>query len=267
MSGERSEACCLATETGGAGSPTLLLLHGLGTNAAVWHGLEKILSTRWPGRWLAPDLRGHGRSFHQGPYAAALHAADVANLLNQEEETVILGHSMGGLVGMVLGSGWFGIKVRQVIALGTKVEWKAEEAAKWRDRGLAGVRWFETRREAAEAYLRFTGLQGLVDPDSPVALRGIVQEDGKFRLAMDPAAARMAGGAPADRIFAAMRSPLRMMAGDGDPLVTTEQMRHYDPEPILLPGLAHNAHVQAPEMVWNAVEPILRANRSAASKA
>jgi len=266
MNRESSVAGRLAAESGGSGSPTLVLLHGMGTNAAVWYGLETILSSHWPGRWIAPDLRGHGRSFHRAPYAAALHAADVAGLLEQDEETIVIGHSMGGLVGMVLGSGWFGIRVRQVIALGTKVDWKAEEVSKWRERGHNGVRWFATRREVIEAYLRVSGLQGLADPDSPVAERGIAEEGGRFRLAMDPAAAKMAGGTPADRVFAAMRAPLRMIAGDADPLVTEDQMRHYDPQPIILPGLSHNAHVQAPEVVWNAVEPILRTGTAAASR-
>ena len=259
MSGELEQAGRLAAESGGAGSPTLLLLHGLGTNAAVWHGFEEVLSRHWPGRWVAPDFRGHGRSFHRGPYAAAVHAADVAGLLEQDTETVVLGHSMGGLVAMVLGTGWFGIKVRQVIALGTKLEWRPEEVAKWRERGSNGLgRWFEKRKEAIDLYLRSSGLQGLIAPDSPIAEAGIAQEGGKFRLAMDPAAARMAGGAPAEKVFAAMRAPLRMMAGDADPLVTAEQMKRYDPEPILLPGLSHNAHVQAPESLWKAVEAVLR---------
>jgi pimeloyl-ACP methyl ester carboxylesterase len=210
---------------------------------------------------MAPDFRGHGRSFHRGPYAAAIHAADVADLLEQDTETVVLGHSMGGLVAMVLGTGWFGLRVRQVIALGTKLEWKPEEMARLRERGQNGVRWFENRSEALDFYLRLSGLQGLVAPESAEAESGIVQEGSRFRLAMDPAAARPSTGALPEKIFAAMRAPLRMIAGENDPLVTAEQMKRYDPEPILLPGLSHNAQVQAPEILWQAVEPILRVSK------
>ena len=47
---------------GGAGEPVLLLLHGLGATADVWDGWRPLLAERWPGRWLAPDLPGHGGS-------------------------------------------------------------------------------------------------------------------------------------------------------------------------------------------------------------
>ena len=50
----------LFAETIGTGDPTLILLHGLGVNGAVWHPFVEAL--RWPGRVVIPDLRGHGRS-------------------------------------------------------------------------------------------------------------------------------------------------------------------------------------------------------------
>src|SRR5262245_37275966 len=51
------------SETVGSGSPSLVLLHGLGQNGAVWRPLLAELSG-WPGRIVIPDLRGHGRSPH-----------------------------------------------------------------------------------------------------------------------------------------------------------------------------------------------------------
>jgi len=45
-----------------AGEPVLLLLHGLGATGDVWHAWRPLLTRRWPGRWLAPDLPGHGGS-------------------------------------------------------------------------------------------------------------------------------------------------------------------------------------------------------------
>jgi len=98
----------LWSEAGGSGGPLLLLLHGLGANATVWRGIAAIAASRWRGRWLAPDLRGHGRSGHRRPYAFGTHAADLAGLLDPGDEVIVLGHSMGGAVGMTLASGWFG---------------------------------------------------------------------------------------------------------------------------------------------------------------
>ncbi len=48
----------LRVQQGGDGEPVLLLVHGLGANGDVWSGLHDVLSARWPGRWVTPDLPG-----------------------------------------------------------------------------------------------------------------------------------------------------------------------------------------------------------------
>lgn len=244
----------LWVESGGSGGPALLLLHGQGANAAVWEGLCSLLAARWPGRWVAPDLRGHGRSEHRAPYAFATHAADVAGLFEPGEEVVVLGHSMGGAVAMSLASRWFGVRVRQVIAFGVKLVWSEEEIAKAQELARAPVRWFATREEAVERYLRVSGLKGLVDPGTATA--GIVEEGGRFRLAADPGITAVVGP-PIEGVIAAMRAPLRLAAGERDPMVSPEQMRRFDPQAAVLPGLGHNPHVEAPERLWRQVEEML----------
>ena len=246
----------LWVERGGSGSPALLLLHGLGANAAVWEGLRPLLAARWPGRWLAPDLRGHGRSEHRGPYGFGAHAADVAGLFEQGEEVVVLGHSMGGAVAMSLASFWFGLGVRRVIAFGVKLAWTEEETARAQEMARAPARWFASREEAIERYLRVSGLKGLVDPGAPQAAVGIVEEGSRFRLAADPRISAVVGP-PVEGVIAAMRAPLHLAAGERDPMVTLEQMRRFDAEATVLPGLGHNPHVEAPERLWQLVEAIL----------
>jgi pimeloyl-ACP methyl ester carboxylesterase len=247
----------LWVEGGGNGGPVLLLLHGLGANASVWDGLRPLLAARWRGRWLAPDLRGHGRSGHRAPYSLGTHAADVAGLVEPGTELVALGHSMGGAVAMALASGWFGARVRQVIAFGVKLAWSEADAAKAQEAAAAPVRWFATREEAIERYLRVAGLKGLVDAASDAAALGVVEEAGRFRLAADP---RIFGatGAAIGQVIAAMNAPLRLIAGDRDLLVTPEQMRRFDDDAVVLPGLGHNPHVEAPERLWHVVEETLR---------
>jgi pimeloyl-ACP methyl ester carboxylesterase len=154
---------------GGSGSPTLLLLHGLGACSTVWDGLAPQLASRWPGRWIAPDLRGHGRSFHGGPYGYSAFAADVASLVGQDEEVVVLGHSMGAVVGIALAAGLFGIRVRKVVGFALKLEFKDAEVAKLQEIGRAGVRWFDSREEAVDRYLKVSGLKGLVAAESAAA--------------------------------------------------------------------------------------------------
>ncbi len=137
----------------------LVLLHGLAGNSTVWHGLLPVIQSRWPGRWIAPDLRGHGRSFHRAPYSYGGHAADVANLLEKGERVVCLAHSMGGVIAMTLASGWFGVEVDLVLAFGVKMEWREEELAEARAIGDGPVRWFDTRAEAVQRYLRIWGMR------------------------------------------------------------------------------------------------------------
>jgi pimeloyl-ACP methyl ester carboxylesterase len=248
----------LWVESGGTGGPILLLLHGLGANAAVWERLRPLLA-RWPGRWLAPDLRGHGRSGHGAPYSLGTHAADVAQLIPPGEEVVVLGHSMGGAVAMTLASAWFGVAVRAVVAFGVKLVWTPEQIARGRDLARAPVRWFAARAEAIERYLLVSGLKDLIDPGSAAAALGIVEDGGRFRLAADPAIAN-AVGVPFDKVIGAMLAPLHLAAGERDPMVTLDEMRRFDPAARLLPGSGHNPHVEAPEVLWRYVEEVLVAN-------
>lgn len=243
----------LWVEEGGSGTPALLLLHGLGGNAAVWSNLLPIIEQRWRGRWLAPDLPGHGRSPHTPPYSIGRHAAAVAALLEPGAKIVVLGHSMGGAVAMALASGWFGVEVAHVIAFGVKLVWQEEEIAKARALAQSPARRFAMRAEAVERHLRVAGLAGLVDPDSATAQSGVVAEGGEFRLAADPRISEVVG-APIDQIVAAMRAPLRLAAGARDAMVSLEQMRRFDPAAVLIEDAGHNPHVEAPERLWRVVE-------------
>jgi pimeloyl-ACP methyl ester carboxylesterase len=243
-------------EEGGQGSPTLVLLHGLGATADVWAGLKPFLG-EWPGRWLAPDLRGHGRSPHEAPYGYAVHAADVAELLAQDEEVVLLGHSMGGVVAMALASGWFGVRVRQVLAFGVKIRWAEGEAQKVQALARAPTREFERREEAIERYLKVSGLFGLADPAGPLAASGVREQGGRFRLAADPRINAVVGPEIA-ALAAAMTCPLRLAAGSRDPMTSLEHMRPFDPEPFIFEGAGHNVHVERPEALWSFVRSSLR---------
>jgi pimeloyl-ACP methyl ester carboxylesterase len=246
----------LWVEAGGSGAPVLLLLHGLGGNAAVWEKLRPIIEARWPGRWLAPDLPGHGRSPHTPPYSLGRHAAAVAGLFDPGEKIIVLGHSMGGAVAMALASGWFGVEVAHVIAFGVKLVWSEEEIAKGRAAAQTPARRFATRAEAVERYLRVAGLAGLIEPQSSAAQSGVVAEGNEFRLAADSRISDVVG-APIDRIVAAMRTPLRLAAGVRDPMVTLDHMRRFDPAGVLIDEAGHNPHVEAPERLWRVVEDAL----------
>jgi pimeloyl-ACP methyl ester carboxylesterase len=84
-------------ESGGEGSRTILLLHGLGATAAVWKPVERALQERGTWRWLAADLGGHGGSDWHSFYSVGQLAAQLAELAQQREfsELFVVGHSVG----------------------------------------------------------------------------------------------------------------------------------------------------------------------------
>ncbi|WP_342664738.1 alpha/beta hydrolase [Microbacterium luticocti] len=83
-------------------APTALLVHGVTSSHRAW----PFLADRLPGvRLIAPDLRGRGRSNTvAGPAGMAAHAGDMAAVLDAfgVDRTVVVGHSMGGFVSVVL---------------------------------------------------------------------------------------------------------------------------------------------------------------------
>ena len=240
-------------DEGGAGAPTLVLLHGLGVNAAAWGAFMPLVEARWPGRWIAPDLRGHGGSGHGSPYGYAVHAADVAGLLDQDEEVVVLGHSMGGVVAMALATGWFGVSVSAALAFGVKIAWTPDEVAKLKQIAAAPARLFGTRDEAVERYLKVSGMSGLITSDSAAALSGVTGTDGGFRLAADPAINAVAGPEVAE-FYSAARAPVRLAAGTGDPMVSLADMQALDPDAVSVEGAGHNLHLEKPDALWALLE-------------
>lgn len=88
---------------GDGSKPTVVLLHGLTEAGTGWPDLVE----RWDESWdiVAPDLRGHGRSprFAEAELAAPMDVllTDVLALLDSQPAPVVLvGHSLGGLLGL-----------------------------------------------------------------------------------------------------------------------------------------------------------------------
>jgi pimeloyl-ACP methyl ester carboxylesterase len=233
---------------GGSGDgPALLLIHGLGATGDVWDGLTALLPDHWPGPWIVPDLPGHGRSAPapQARYSIGGLAAALATVLDRSAPLVAAGHSLGGGVAVALASGWFGVQPSAALGLGIKVHWSQEELAKAADLAARPARVFSTREEAADRALKIAGLAGLFPPDTPLVDAAVVPSEGGWRLALDPAAFGV--GAPAmEGLLAAARGPVVLAAGEHDPMSPVEHLQAFVPDPVVLKGLGHNAHVEDP---------------------
>jgi pimeloyl-ACP methyl ester carboxylesterase len=230
----------LRVQRGGAG-PTMLLLHGLGATSEVWDGVAAALDDR---AWVAPDLPGHGASSQLPEYTFAEVADAVADLVDPAG-TVVVGHSFGGVIGLHLARR---PGVRAVVGIGIKVAWTSDELARAAALAARAPAWFDERADAVARHLRLAGLEGLVDPGSPAAAAGVVEDGGRWRPALDPRA--FAVGEPVvAALLAAAPVPVRLARGEHDQMVSAEQLLALDPDAADLPGLGHNAHVEDPAAV------------------
>jgi pimeloyl-ACP methyl ester carboxylesterase len=233
--------------------PRLILLHGLGATQGVWAPMLKTAAERWPGPVEAPDLRGHGHAPHADSYTLDAFAGDIAELVRERGDAdgyAVLGHSMGGVVALALASGRFASPPLGALGLGVKVAWSDEERAGLAKRAATPAKVFATREEAVERYLKSAGLSGLVATDSDMALEGVAETEGGWRLACDPRTAEV-GPPPMATLTADARAPIALACGEHDPMVNVDQLRAWDPKAEMLPGLGHNAMDEKPVDVWN----------------
>lgn len=231
-----------------------MLLHGLGATADVWDGWRSLLARRWPGRWLAPDLPGHGGSPPLDGYSFEAFAAAVAALVPAGSPLAVLGHSLGGVVALTLASDEFSGPVLGVIGLGIKVAWTDADVDRAGALSRRPPSWFASRDEAAARYLRVSGLDGLVAIGDPAVDAGLVHQEGRWRLAVDPAA--FAPGVPdMTRLVTRSRVPVTLARGELDPMNTDEQLASLGAPAVTLAGLGHNAHVQDPELCATLLDP------------
>lgn len=259
--------------THGAGDPVLLLLHGLGATGEVWDGLVPGLADRWPGTVLVPDLPGHGRSSPLPRYSFGALATAVASSLPAGPVSV-LGHSLGGVVGLTLASGWFGVAVPAVCGLGIKVRWSPEELAKAAELAARPAKVFGTREEAMDRALKVAGLAGLmpsldsgVVPETDVvsavaataaSAAGLAEPPAAlvsegWRLSLDQAAFGV--GAPdLPGLLAACRASVALAAGERDPMSPRAHLLELRPDAVELAGLGHNAHVEDPSALWPLID-------------
>lgn len=243
----------LAFDEGGSGGRLIVFLHGLGATRHVWQAMTGAGRRR--GRWLAPDLRGHGTSAHTDSYTLDDHAGDVGELVQGRtaQEILVVGHSMGGAVALALASGAYGFAPARVFGLGIKVAWTSEELARMGEMASAPARTFALQHEAADRYLKVAGLAGLIDRTSPAALAGVSQANDGWRLACDPRTAAV-GAPPMRALLDAARAPVHLARGANDRLVSLDQLKTLDAAAVDIPEAGHNAMVENPSAVWDWIE-------------
>jgi pimeloyl-ACP methyl ester carboxylesterase len=243
-------------ESGGTGPRAILLLHGLGATAAVWSGVRREIEQRAIGRWIAPDLGGHGSSGWQAHYSVGSHASEVAELVRGEQELFVIGHSLGAYIALALASRWFGVEVAGVLGIGPKITWS--EADLQGSRELAGrpVRWYATAEEASARYRRVSGLDAAVAPGDEWLARGVVHGDEGWRLSQDPRTFGVAG-APFESLATSARARVILARGERDAMVSTTELRAHASEAVEIPGSGHNVQVEKPGTIVDLLQSLM----------
>lgn len=243
-------------ESGGTGSRTILLLHGLGATAAVWNGVRQGIEQRAMGRWFAPDLAGHGGSAWRGHYTVGDYAAEVAALVRGTQPLFVIGHSLGAYLALALASRWFGVEVAGVLGVGPKITWSDADLQGSREIAARPVRSYATAEDAWARYRRASGLDVTVAPADEWLARGVVQGEQGWRLSQDPRAFGVAG-APFDSLATSARTNMILARGERDPMVSTSELRAHASQAVEIAGCGHNVHVEKPDAIVELLQRLM----------
>jgi pimeloyl-ACP methyl ester carboxylesterase len=231
-------------ERGGEEGPLLVLLHGLGATAGVWAPMLDRAVARWPGRWLTVDLPGHGGSDRLSSYRLDDYVAALSPVLTGAN--ILLGHSLGGVIGCALSTG---LSPLAVFALGVKIDWADAELARFGEMAAKPPRRFPSEEEALRYHARLSGL-GQANSSEALLARGARRDGEEWTAALDPAAFAVQAPDMAELIRRAP-CPVHLACGEGDPMVGVERMRDFDPGAVAIPDAGHNAMVDRPDAVWD----------------
>jgi pimeloyl-ACP methyl ester carboxylesterase len=245
-----------ACESGGSGTRVILLLHGLGATAAVWNGVRRKIEQRGIGKWVAPDLGGHGGSSWQPDYTVGGYAAEVAELVRGESELFVIGHSLGTYIALALASRWFGIDVAGVLGVGPKITWSEADLHGSRELASRPVRCYATAEEAWTRYRRMSGLDAAVAPGNEWLARGVVQAEEGWRLSQDPRTFGVAG-APFDSLASSARARVILARGESDPMVSMVELQAHASEASVIASSGHNVHVEKPEAIVDLLQSLI----------
>lgn len=251
---------------GDTAEPTLVLLHGMGSVAAVWDPLLAVAD--WAGPVLTVDLRGHGRSPWSTHYSFGALAADVAALLEPDADVVLFGHSMGGVVALTLASGWFRVSARAVMTCGIKTRWADEELAAAAGVAAKPPRRFDDEDGARTWALRLAGLWDLAEAgtiDGRAMSDGAIRRDGDAWIAGHDPRALAIGPPPMAALHRALAErpggpvPALHTVGALDQMTGLDQLTGWGAPTDEFAGAGHNAVAEVPDAVWSRFRHFLAA--------
>jgi lipase len=165
---------------GAPDGPPTLAIHGVTAHGERYRRLaQEAFPER---RWLAVDLRGHGRSTWDGPWTVERHVADLLETLDAEgvERVEVVGHSYGGMIGLHL-LATAPDRVGRLALLDPAIELRGARLPKLADETIDDPGW-ATPEEALARRLDGRPPQSLADATEDVQRHVYQAPDGRWRM-------------------------------------------------------------------------------------
>jgi pimeloyl-ACP methyl ester carboxylesterase len=223
----------VADAVGVPGAPTLLFLHGSGQTRQSWgRALEE--AGRRGYRALSLDLRGHGDSewAPDANYTLERFAADVRQVIEHlGVEPIIVGASLGGIVGMLIGaSPPPGLSGLVLVDITPRVEMSgANEVTAFMNSAPNGFESLEQAAEAVAAYLPHRPKP----KDTSGLQRNLRLRDGRYYWHWDPELLQMGRNAkfngpnPLEKAARALKIPTLLIRGGRSRIVSETGVREF----------------------------------------
>jgi len=231
------------------GAPTLLFAHGFGQTRGAWHAAADTLAARGC-RCVTFDSRGHGESDRaaDGDYHMQHFADDLLALAHaQPEPPILVGASMGGLLGLVTAGEVRPAPFRALVLVDITPRWETAGVERILAFMQAHPDGFASYADAAEQIAAY--LPQRRERKSEQQLRPLLREgaDGRLRWHWDPAL--LAGGLVSEseryqpRLLNAAASvdvPVLLLSGERSDVVSRGTVEEF------LALVPHARHAEVP---------------------
>lgn len=235
----------LRVESSAPGAPEFLCLHGLVDRLEIWKEIDGPLAER--GTVARIDQRGHGESdAPPGPYHREDLAGDAIAVVRAlgGEKTILVGHSMGGIVSMTAALA-FPERIAGLVLIGTASQCN-EKTAGWYERIAAAG-----ERDGNDGLRR-----AIYGEKSRKQIRGDAQG-----IAHVTRTLKSLYDDPLTPKLPAISCPVLLVVGDKDPMGAKASSilaeKFADAELVTVPDCGHWVHVERPEVVVEAIDRFL----------
>lgn len=250
--------------TGRPGTTPLMLLHGGGAHRGWWSRVVPLLTDRFD--MIVPDLSGHGDSEHRDDYGPTLWARElVAILANEGEETVrVVGHSMGGLIGIFMAVNHPEI-VQSLVIIDSGLRWPEPEtgvAPRGRERRPTPV--YATEDAALERFrLRPSGTSAQPELLQQVGRQGLRRQADGWTWKFDPHASQWFTDEQLHAVLPGVTCPVGIIYGEESEVASAATVEYVEARlgrrvPSLeVPQAHHHVPLDQPEACASAITEML----------